>query len=195
MQRAGRKIIVGVSGASGAIYARRLIEVLAKAEHEIHLIVTDPARGVIREELGIEQIDAVNLIGAEYEKMYLHANDNMFNCLASGSTAMDAMIICPCSSHSLAAIAAGLADSLLLRSAYVSLKQRRPLVLVHREMPLTAIDLENMLKVTRAGAIVCPAAPVFYHRPKGIDDLVDSVVGRVLELAGLDHSLGIRYET
>jgi 4-hydroxy-3-polyprenylbenzoate decarboxylase len=117
----------------------------------------------------------------------------MFSPIASGSFLADAMIICPCSSHNIAAVAAGLADTLLLRSAYVSLKQRRPLILVHREMPLTAIDCENMLKLSHAGAVICPAAPAFYMKPKTIDDLIDSVLGRVLDLIGIKHDLPVRW--
>jgi len=106
----------------------------------------------------------------------------------------DGMAICPCSSDSVAAVAAGSADTLLLRSAYVTLKQRRPLVIVHREMPLTAIDIENMARLTRAGAIICPASPPFYMQPKTIDDLVDTVVARVLDLLGVEHDLKMRWQ-
>ncbi len=103
------------------------------------------------------------------------------------------MVICPCSSHSLNAVAAGLADNLLLRSAYVTLKQKRPLILVHRETPLTAADLESMLKITHTGGIICPAAPAFYAQPQTINDLVDFLVARVLDLLGVPHDLPTRW--
>ena len=187
-------VILGISGASGAIYARRMLELLAGAGVQVHVIVTEPGRAVMSEELGVSEISAEQLIGRSCENLIFHDNGKMHDSLASGSFAVDAMVICPCSSHTVAAIAAGLGDTLLLRAAYVSLKQRRRLVLVHRENPLTAIDLENLLRITRAGGIVSPASPGFYMQPRTIDDLVDSVVGRALDLLNVPHELPIRWE-
>ena len=194
MTKNPREIIVALSGASGAVYGRRLVDVLERCGHQVHLIVTEPARGIVAAELGIEPLSAETLLGRQTKRVIIHDNTDLYNALASGSCAADAMAICPCSSHSVAALAAGLADTLLLRTAYVTLKQRRPLVIVHREMPLTAIDIENMLRLSRAGAVVCPASPPFYMQPKTIDDLVDTVVARVLDLLGVEHDLKMRWQ-
>lgn len=187
-------VIVGISGASGAIYARRMLEILAGVGVQVHVIVTDPGRAVMAEELGVSEISAEQLIGRGCDNLIFHDNGKMHDSLASGSYPVDAMVICPCSSHTAAAISAGLGDTLLLRAAYVSLKQRRRLVLVHRENPLTAIDLENLLRITQAGGIISPASPGFYMQPRTIDDLVDSVVGRALDLLNVPHELPIRWE-
>jgi len=194
MSKSPRKIIVGLSGSSGAIYGRRLVDVLDRCGCEVHLIVTEPARGIVAAELGVETLSVASLLGRQSQRVKLHDNDDLYTSIASGSCLADGMAICPCSSHSVAALAAGSADTLLLRSAYVTLKQRRPLVIVHREMPLTAIDIENMARLTRAGAIICPASPPFYMQPKTIDDLVDTVVARVLDLLGVEHDLKMRWQ-
>ena len=189
-----RKIILGISGASGVAYSRRLLELLDNADCQTHVIVTDPARQILRDELDVGELTASALLGRTAPQLAFHDNIDLHNPLASGSCPTDGMIICPCSSHSVAAIAAGLADTLLLRSAYVTLKQRRPLIIVHRETPLTTIDLENMLKITRAGGTICPACPAFYMQPKTIDDLIDSIAARVLDLLAVPHDLAVRYQ-
>jgi 4-hydroxy-3-polyprenylbenzoate decarboxylase len=166
---------------------------LDESECQVHVIVTSVGRQLLLEELSITDLTADSIIGRASNNLHFPDNDDLFSPLASGSFAIDGMVICPCSSHSLAAIAAGLGDTLLLRSAYVNLKQKRPLILVHRENPLTAIDLENMLRITRAGGIICPASPAFYMEPETTSDLVDSVVGRVLDLVGVEHNLPIRW--
>lgn len=193
MNERPQTIAVGISGASGVIYAQRLLDLLEKAGCTIHVIITQLAGQLLIEELGITQRNVSSLLGRESERVMLHDNQNLFSPLASGSYPVDAMVVCPCSSHSVAAMAAGLADTLLLRAAYVSLKQRRPLILVHREAPLTAMDLDNMRKITQAGGIICPASPAFYMAPETILDLVDSVVGRVLDLLHVEHDLPIRW--
>ena len=189
----GKKIILAISGASGAIYGQRLLDLLDMAGCQVHIIVTPFGRQILASEQGVVELTAQTLIGRTGDNLIFHEHDDMFSPLASGSFPVDAMVVCPCSSHSLSSIATGLADTLLLRSAYVSLKQQRPLILVHRETPLTAIDLENMLKITRAGGIICPASPAFYNEPETINNLVDTVVGRVLDLLGIDHDLPIRW--
>ena len=189
-----RKIILGISGASGVAYSRRLLELLDNADCQTHVIVTDPARQILRDELDVGELTASALLGRTAPQLAFHDNIDLHNPLASGSCPTDGMIICPCSSHSVAAIAAGLADTLLLRSAYVTLKQRRPLIIVHRETPLTTIDLENMLKITHAGGTICPACPAFYMQPKTIDDLIDSIAARVLDLLAVPHDLAVRYQ-
>jgi len=188
-----KKIVVGICGASGAIYAQRLLDLLDQCRCAVYVIVSDVGRQLLADELGISELTAEAVIGRDSAKLNFCDNGDLFHPLASGSVATDAMIICPCSSHSIAAIAGGLANTLLLRSAYVSLKQRRPLLLIHRETPLTQIDLENMLRISRAGGIISPAAPAFYMKPKTISDLVDSVAGRVLDLLEIDHDLPIRW--
>ena len=193
MNEREKTIIVGLSGASGVIYGCRLMENLSRAHCQIHVVITLMAQRILAEEMNITELSAQSLLGRACENLTIHANDNLFSPLASGSFPAEAMVICPCSSHSIASIAAGLADTLLLRSAYVTLKQRRRLILAHREIPLTEIDLENMIKITRAGGIICPASPGFYTRPQTITDLVDTVVGRILDLLAIDHNLPIRW--
>ena len=188
-----KKIVVGISGASGAIYGQRLVDLLEKSECRVHVIVTKLGRQILKDELGVTELTVEGLLGRGSNLVQFHENEEMLSPPASGSFPVDGMAICPCSSHSVAAIAAGLADTLLLRAAYVNLKQRRRLILVHREMPVTAIDLANMQRIAQAGGIICPASPAFYAEPETIHDLVDSVVGRVLELQGVDHDLPIRW--
>ena len=188
-----KKIVVGISGASGAIYGQRLVDLLEKAQCRVHVIVTKLGRQILMDELGVTELTVEGLLGRGSNLLEFHENEEMLSPPASGSFPVDGMAICPCSSHSGSAIAAGLADTLLLRAAYVNLKQRRRLILVHREIPVTAIDLENMLRIAQAGGIICPASPAFYMEPETIHDLVDSVVGRVLELLGVDHDLPIRW--
>ena len=186
-------IILGISGASGVIYGRRLLDLLEKNGCRVHIIITTTAKQILNNELAITEFTSKGLLGRDSDKLTFYQNDDLSSIISSGSHKIDAMVVCPCSSHSVASIAAGLADTLLLRSAYVTLKQRRPLILVHREMPLTNIDLENMLRITNAGGIICPASPCFYNEPKTINDLVDAVVGRVLDLLKINHDLPIRW--
>ncbi len=188
-----KKIIVGVSGASGVIYAHRLLDMLEKANCEVHVVFSEMARQLFVEELSITDLTAKGILGRESSKLVFHENTDLFSLLASGSIKLDGMVVCPCSSHTLSAIAGGLADTLLLRSAYVSLKQRRRLILVHRETPLTEIDLENMLQISRCGGIICPASPAFYLAPQTINDIVDFMVGRICDLLGVDHDLETRW--
>ena len=188
-----QNIIVGVSGASGVIYAQRLIAQIIAGRANAHVVVSEPGQEILAHELGIKDICAHSFLGQDSEHFILHNNQNLFSELASGSVATDGMVVCPCSSNSLAAIAAGMADNLLRRAAYVTLKQKRPLILVHREAPLTSIDLENMLRVSRAGATICPACPGFYHHPETIEELADSLVGRVLDMVGIGHDLPVRW--
>lgn len=193
MSGPSQRIVLGISGASGVVYGQRLLDLLDRAGREIHVIISDVARKLLIEERGVLEITAEALLGRSSDRLRFFENTDLFAPCASGSFLWDAMVVAPCSNHTLAAIANGLGDALMYRSAYVALKQRRRLVLLHREMPLTAIDLENMLAVTRAGGIVCPANPPFYLTPETINDLVDAVVGRVLDLLGVEHDLPIRW--
>ncbi len=187
------RIVVGVTGASGAAYARRLIECLCGGGIDVHLIVSPNGQRLLREELGVSEVSSEALFGRESKRLIRHAYADVGAEIGSGSFPTDGMIICPCSSNTLASIASGLADNLLHRAAAVTLKERRPLVVVPREMPVSRIDLLNALRLTEAGAVVCPASPGFYMKPDTIADLVDFVVGRVLDLVGVCHSLDTRW--
>jgi 4-hydroxy-3-polyprenylbenzoate decarboxylase len=139
-------------------------------------------------------VNVVDLAGTTTSRLFLYDVNDLGSRLASGTFRTDGMVICPCSSNTLGAIAAGLADTCITRAAAVHLKERRKLILVHREMPVSRIDLENMLRVDAAGGIICPAAPGFYGRPASVDDLVDFVAGKVLDLLGIDHDLLPRWQ-
>jgi len=196
----GKRIVVGISGASGAVYAQRLISSLVRLGHEAHVTATAPGQRLLRDELGMEGVDVSSLAGlapgqdAESHGVFRYNARDIGARIASGSFLHDGMIVAPCSSHTLAAIAGGLGDNLLTRSAAVTLKERRRLVLLHREAPITLIDIENMRRATEAGAIVCPASPGFYLMPESIDDLVDFVVAKALDLLNVEHDLSARWE-
>jgi flavin prenyltransferase len=180
-----KRIIVGIGGASGAVYARWVLKLLAEAKAKVDLIISPWADGIIKDELGITSLEPDKIAGCKIKNIHLHDPNNLGADISSGSTAADGMIICPCSSNTLAAIASGRSENLIHRAAYVTLKQRRPLVIVHRETPLTSIDIDNMAKVTMAGGIIFPASPVFYSKPKNIDDLAKNLAYRIVDLAGI----------
>ena len=188
-----QRIVVGITGASGSIYAKRLVDVLEECGHRVEVVVSEPGKCVMGHELGVKHLNVESLLGRQSERVVFHKISDMFNHLASGSYRVDGMVVCPCSTHSLSVIAQGQGDTLLIRAAYVSLKERRQLILVPREAPLTTIDIENMLKVSHAGGIILPASPGVYNGPTCIDDLVDFVVGRILDLLGVEHELAIRW--
>lgn len=187
-------IIVGVSGASGAPYARRLIACLADAGAMVHLVVTPFGRRLFADELAISPVTVEALLGRPSDRVVMHNYNDLGSRLASGSFRTRGMVICPCSSNTLGAIAAGLGENLLSRAAQVTLKERRRLLLVYREMPMSLIDLQNAQRLTEAGAVFCPASPGFYMLPQHIDDLVDFVVGKVLDLLGFEHQLDVRWD-
>ena len=188
------QLVMGISGASGAAYARRLAQCLVEYDVRLHLVATPAARQVMVDELGLREFSVEALLGGPVGNVALHHPDDLRARIASGSFLTAGMVVCPCSSRSLGAIAHGLGDNLLTRAALVTLKEARRLILVPREMPLSQIDLANMLRLSRAGAIICPASPGFYTNPKTIGDLIDFVVGRVLDLFGLPHKLGTRWD-
>jgi len=190
---ADQDIIVAITGASGGAYALRLLDGLESAGTGVHVIVSPLGQQVLAAECGVHRLDARALIGRSSERITVYDDRDLGCRLASGSFKIHAMAICPCSSNTLGAVAGGLGDTLITRAAHVTLKEARRLVLVYREMPVSAIDLENMLRLQRAGAIVCPAAPGFYLKPETVDDLVNFVAGRVLDLIGVPHSLPIRW--
>jgi 4-hydroxy-3-polyprenylbenzoate decarboxylase len=193
-----RPIVVAITGASGAPYAVRLLEALVAAHRPVQLIVSSHGVRLLDTEMDIGSVDALRTrVGAAgWDSWITTFDDNDRGAApASGSALNAGMVICPCSMGTLSAIAAGSSRSLVERAADVALKERRPLVLVPRETPLSAIHLENMLRVTRAGAVVMPAAPGFYHRPQSIVDLVNFVVARVLDHLGVPHELVKRWGT
>jgi 4-hydroxy-3-polyprenylbenzoate decarboxylase len=190
-----RPIVVAITGASGAPYAVRLVESLVRAKRSIQLIVSSHGLRLLDTELGIGSVDALReRVGRGWNRYVTVFDDSDRGAApASGSALSAGMVICPCSMGTLSAIAQGSSRSLVERAADVTLKERRPLILVPRETPLSVIHLENMLRVARAGAIVMPAAPGFYHRPQRIDDLVNFIVARVLDHLGVRHELVARW--
>jgi flavin prenyltransferase len=174
------RIVVGVTGATGAVYAIRLLERLKKAGRETHLVATPAALLNVHHELGLDRKALEAMADVAY-----HPGD-VGAAIASGSFDAEAMVVAPCSMKSLAAIANGLSDNLLTRAADVALKERRRLVLLVRETPFNLAHLRNMTSVTEMGAIVYPPLPAFYHRPKTIDEIVDDTIERVLALLGIE---------
>ena len=190
-----RPIVVAITGASGAPYAVRLLESLVRAKRSVQLIVSSHGLRLLDTELGIGSVDALrDTVGGDWKRHVTVFDDGDRGAApASGSALSAGMVICPCSMGTLSAISIGASRSLVERAADVTLKERRPLILVPRETPLSEIHLENMLRVTRAGAIVMPAAPGFYHRPQSVGDLVDFIVARVLDHLRVEHDLVARW--
>ena len=189
-----RRIVVGITGASGAVYAKRLIECLVLAEQETHVICSPHGRQLFNDELHITQVTAQTLLGHESPCLTIHPYNDLGSVLASGSFLTEAMIIVPASMNTLGAVAGGLSDNLITRAAQVTLKERRRFVIVPREMPFGHIDLPNMLRISEAGGIICPANPGFYLLPERIDDLVDFVVAKLLDLVQVPHQLNNRWQ-
>ena len=179
-----QRIIVGISGASGAIYGVRLLQALRTLPGiETHAVISDAGWLNITHELGLERTHAPALADV------VHSIDHIGASIASGSFRASGMVVAPCSMRTLAAIAHGLADNLLTRAADVMLKERRRLILLTRETPLHLVHLRNMTTVTEMGAIVCPPVPAFYQKPQTVDDIVQHSIARVLDLLGLEQTL------
>ncbi|HVT40594.1 MAG TPA: flavin prenyltransferase UbiX [Gemmatimonadaceae bacterium] len=189
-------IVMALTGASGAPYGIRLLQQLAAAEQRVSLIVSMHGFRLLQTESAVGDVGGLRAaVGGGAWDTFVTTFDDMDRgaAPASGSAPSAGMVICPCSMGTLASIAAGTSRSLVERAADVTLKERRPLVLVPRETPLSAIHLENMLRVTRAGAVVLPASPGFYNRPTTIEQLVDFVVARVLDQLGVPNTLAPRW--
>ena len=184
MSEPRQRIIVGISGASGAIYGVRLLQALRTLPSiETHAVISDAGWLNITHELGLERTHAPALADV------VHSIDHIGASIASGSFRASGMVVAPCSMRTLAAIAHGLADNLLTRAADVILKERRRLILLARETPLHLVHLRNMTTVTEMGAIVCPPVPAFYQKPQTVDDIVQHSIARVLDLLGLEQTL------
>ena len=179
-----QRIIVGISGASGAIYGVRLLQALREQPQiETHAVISDAGWLNLAHELGLARTQAHTLADV------VHGIDSIGASIASGSFRATGMVVAPCSMRTLAAIAHGLADNLLTRAADVMLKERRRLILLARETPLHLVHLRNMTTVTEMGAIVCPPVPAFYQKPQTVEDIVQHSVARVLDLLGLEQQL------
>ncbi len=182
------KLLVSIGGASGSIYGVKLVEILSKNKNvEIHLIASSGGKNILEHETGF----SFNVLKKSVD--FVYENDDMFAGPASGSFKLDAMVVCPCSMKTLSSIANGYGDTLTARAAVCALKEGRKLVLVPRETPLDLTGIDNMKKAKLAGATILPAMPGFYHKPEKIEDLVDFVVGKILDQLGLAHSLFDRW--
>lgn len=176
--------VVGITGASGIIYGVRLLKALPG---QTTVVVSDDGAAIAEEELGVPPADLHALAHAHYN------NSDLFSPLASGSVKFDAMVIAPCSASTMSKIACGIGDNLITRIASVALKERRKLVLLIRETPLSAIHLGNMERLATAGAVVMPACPAFYPKPRNVEEMVDFVVGRMLDALGVENELYRRW--
>lgn len=200
-----RTIVLGISGASGAAYALRLLEVLLTGGHEVHLVVSEYGKRLLSDEADVRRLELAQLLPALADRLrdeqvadcerrlVVHPNKDVGAVIASGSFLHHGMVVLPCSSTSLGAIATGAGSNLLTRAAMVTLKERRPLIVCHRETPLNLIDIENMRTLALAGATVCPTNPGFYLHPSSVADLVDFMAGKVLDLLGITHDLKTRW--
>ena len=197
-----KTIIVGITGASGACYATRLLRALLTGGHHVHLTMSKYGRYLLHEELGfkadeesvrefLQRLYGDEMVGTG--ELAEHGVNDMTSTLASGSVHSDGMVVIPCTAKTFAGIANGLSANLIERAADVTLKEKRPLVVVPRETPLNLIQLRNLTALAEAGAIVLPAMPAFYPQPKTFDDLADFIVGRVLDLLGIENQLFPRW--
>lgn len=198
---ARRPIALAITGASGAQYALRLLQCLIEAGEAVWLMVSEPGQIVVGMETDVKlpgrpaeiQRFLGDRYGAHPDQLRVFGQKEWTAPLASGSSVPHALVVCPCTMGTLAGIAAGMSDNLILRAADVILKEGRKLVLVPRETPFSAIHLENMLKLARLGAVLLPPNPGFYHRPQSLDDMVDFVVARILDQLDIPHALSRRW--
>lgn len=194
-------IAVALTGASGMAYGLRLIECLVQAGRRVHIVYSQAAQIVAKQEMDWTlpgrpadlAAELRNRFQAAPEQIHAYGREEWFSPLASGSNPSGAMVICPCSMGTLAAIAAGLSDNLIERAADVMLKEGRKLILVPRETPYSILHLENMLRLAKAGAVILPPNPGFYHRPQTVEQIVDFVVARILDQLNVTHDLVPRW--
>ncbi len=196
-----KRVTLAITGASGVIYGLRLLEQLLQKEIEVFLLISRPARVVISTEtdliLPADSSAIESMFNERYAQgkgqLHLLGREEWFSPIASGSNPVDAMVVCPCSMSTLSAISIGSSNNLMERAADVMIKEQRKLVLVPREAPFSPIHLEHMLKLSRIGVTILPAAPAFYQKPESISDLVDFIVARILDQIGLKHDLTKRW--
>jgi 4-hydroxy-3-polyprenylbenzoate decarboxylase len=190
-------ITVAITGASGVIYGLKLLQELIKANKQVYLVISKPAQIVINTETELKVFND-NVKNQEIFNEYCNAKpkqlkifnqEQWFSPIASGSNITEAMIICPCTNATLSAIANGSSRNLIERAADVTLKEQRKLILVHRETPLSAIQLENMLKLAKIGVVIMPASPGFYNKPQNLDDIINFIVARILDHLNIEHNL------
>jgi 4-hydroxy-3-polyprenylbenzoate decarboxylase len=180
--------VVCISGASGAIYGIRLVEVLTSHNHAVRLVVSDSGRLTLQHECNTTPEEVAARTGA-----FLEDAENVAAKSASGSAKIDAVVVCPCSGTTIGKLAAGISDNLITRSAIVAMKERRKLIIVPREAPYATVHLENLTKLSSWDTIIIPASPGFYHHPKTIDDLIDFIIARILDHLELDIELSERW--
>ena len=189
------RIVIGITGASGAPYTVRFLELMARQGVELHVSASALGGGLLFEEQDIRHYTAEALVGPELaDRVVIHSDNDFGAIIASGSFQHDGMVILPCSSNTLNSIAAGITSTLVHRAAMVCLKERRKLLIAHRESPLSPIDIDSMATLTRAGATIVPLAPGFYMRPERVEDLVDFMVARLMDQLGYQHDLKIRWK-
>lgn len=198
-----RRFVLGITGASGAAYALRLLEQLLSKGCEVHVVVSEYGRRLLLDEAGVRELSLASLAPAlaagpdaasAAARLVIHPNKDVGAVIASGSFLHGGMVVLPCSSTTLGALASGSGSNLLTRAAMVTLKERRPLIVCHRETPLTLIDIENMRTLTLSGAIICPTNPGLYLLPKTVGEIVDFMAGKVLDLLKVEHGLKTRWE-
>ena len=196
-----KRITLAITGASGAPYALRLLEMLVYADYQVYVLISSAAKVVFATEEDLKIPGKPEAAAAFFTERFnarpgqitVCGKEEWFSPVASGSAAPKQMVVCPCSTGTLSAIACGASDNLIERAADVVLKERGQLIMVPREMPLSSLHLENMLKLSQMGVVMMPAAPGFYHQPKSIADLVDFVVARILDHLGVDQQLMARW--
>jgi 4-hydroxy-3-polyprenylbenzoate decarboxylase len=192
---AAAPVTLGITGASGAPYAVRLLGALNESGTPVRLILSEYGWRLLQEESGIGDEQALRAATGEWSQVVLYDPRDRGATPASGSAPSRGMVVCPCSMGTLASIAAGTTRNLVERAADVALKERRPLILVPRETPLSLVHLRNLTALAEAGATILPAMPGFYHRPQSIDDLIDFVVARILDHLGIEHAVGRRWQS
>ncbi len=187
-----KKYIIGITGASGSLIAKKLVEYMATLEVELNIVISGTGEKVFEYETGIninDFLDSVINNKNNTSKIIIHENDNLFSQIASGSNTFDAMFVVPCSMSTMGKIANGVGDSLLCRAVDVSLKEGVDVIFVPRETPLTSIHLRSALTLAELGAKIVPPMPMFYSRPETVDDIISGIVGRILKVAGIENNL------